>query len=78
MRAKVTMKRHGARVKQPKNKQETWGIKVADAEFWNSFEAIIAGWTFAQFVTRLQEEKANGKRDAQNLFEIYAPEIPRL
>ena len=72
------MKRHGVRVKQPKNKQETWGIKVADAEFWNSFEAIIAGWTFAQFVTRLQEEKANGKRDAQNLFEIYAPEIPRL
>ena len=78
LRAKLNMQKAGVRVAQPRNKKETWGIKVADAEFWQAFEVIAAAMDFAQFLARLKTEKANGKVSAQAMIEKYAPDMARF
>ena len=72
------MQKAGVRVAQPRNKKETWGIKVADAEFWQAFEVTSAAMDFAQFLARLKTEKANGKVSAQAMIEKYAPDMARF
>ena len=56
---------------------QTWGIKVADAQFWTEFEAAAAAMTFAIFVAKLKEAKASALRDAQFWVEKYTPEVAR-